>query len=125
MLRSLPVRDPGAPGAVFSWLYPRDPPQNFFSLANYQLYRDHSTVFADVFGLARLVTEARSGSEPVVGEVVTGNFFQALGVRAAIGRVLEPSDDVPGAAPVAIVSAGYWKRRFNGEPAGPWDAHRE
>ena len=115
MLRSLPVRDPGRL-VQFSWLYPRDPPQNFFSLANYQLYRDHSTVFTDVFGLARLVTEARSGSEPVVGEVVTGNFFQALGVRAAIGRVLEPSDDVPGAAPVAIVSAGYWKRRFNGEP---------
>ena len=113
LLRSLPVRDPG--GLVqFSWLYPRDPPLNYFSLDNYVLYRDHNSVFTDLFGLARL-TDSRSAGEPVAGEIVTGNFFQALGVRAASGRVLESSDDRPGAAPVAIVSSGYWKRRFNGD----------
>ena len=114
MLRALPVRDPGRL-VQFSWLYPRDPPQNVFSFANYELYRDHNTVFADMFGLARLATESHSGGERLVGEVVTGNFFRALGVSAVLGRVLNASDDKPGAAPVAIVSSGYWKRRFNGD----------
>lgn len=114
MLRSLPVRDPGSL-VQFSWLYPRDPPQNFFSVANYELYRDHNHVFTDLFGIARLAPESRSAGEPVVGEVVTGNFFQALGVRAALGRVLQSSDDQPGATPVAVVSSGYWTRRFSGD----------
>ena len=107
MLRALPVRDPDSL-VQFSWLYPRDPPQNVFSLANYELYRDHNSVFSDLFGLARLASQSHSAGERVVGEVVTGNFFQALGVGAALGRVLNASDDRPGAAPVAIVSSGYW-----------------
>jgi len=55
------------------------------------------------------------------GELVStylaaGNFFTVLGVRAAAGRLLEPSDDLPAALPVAVISARFWKRRF-GESA--------
>jgi len=114
MLRSLPVHDPGAL-VQFSWRYPSDPPQNIFSLANYELYRQHNTVFTDIVGLGRLATDSHSGGAPVTGEVVTANFFQVLGVRARLGRVLDSSDGAPGAAPVALVSTGYWKRRFNGD----------
>ena len=47
--------------------------------------------------------------------MVTGNFFQALGVRPALGRVLDVSDDKPSAAAAAVVSWRYWKSRFNGD----------
>jgi predicted permease len=114
MLRSLPVRDPGNL-VQFSWLYPRDPPMNEFSPETYELYRTHNTVFSDIVGTARLAPESRSGGEPIGAEVVTGNFFQALGVRPALGRMLNPGDDKTAAMPVAVVSAGYWKRKFAGD----------
>src|SRR5262249_41941761 len=115
LFRDLPVRDPGSL-VQFQWVYPRDPPLNLFSLANYELYRDKNIVFWDLIGLAPLAIEPRPGDDPMTGEAVTGNFFQALGVRAALGRVLEVSDDRPAATPAAVVSWRFWKDRFNGDP---------
>ena len=66
-------------------------------------------------GLAPLRTESATGSEPIGAWVVTGNFFHALGVRPALGRVLDVSDDAPGGPPLAIVSWRYWQAHFNGE----------
>jgi predicted permease len=114
LFRDLPVRDP-ASLVQFSFQYPRDPPLNMFDLAQYERYRDGTRVLSAVFGLAPLTTESRAGDDPIAAEVVTGNFFQALGVRAARGRVLEVSDDRQGAAPVAVVSWQYWKNRLNGD----------
>ena len=54
----------------------------------------------------------------VMGELVTGNYFSALGVPVALGRVFGmETDDSPGAHPVAVVSRGLWRRRF-GSDAG-------
>jgi putative ABC transport system permease protein len=115
LFRDLPVRDPG--GLVqFLFQYPLDPPLNNFSLANYERYRDRSTAFSDMFGLALVMPESRAGDAPIAAEIVTGNFFQALGVRPALGRLLDSSDDRQGAAPVAVVSWRYWKHRFNADP---------
>jgi putative ABC transport system permease protein len=114
VFRDLPVRDP-ASLVQFTFQYPRDPPLNMFGLASYERYRDHNTVFSDVFGLAQLTPMPRAGEEPIGAEVVTGNFFQALGVRPAVGRVLMLSDDREGAAPVAVVSWPYWKKHFDGD----------
>jgi predicted permease len=51
------------------------------------------------------------------GELVTGNYFQVLGVRAQLGRTLLPSDDTaPGQHPVAVISDGVWKRVFGSDP---------
>jgi predicted permease len=114
LFRDLPVHDPA--GLVqFSFQYPRDPPLNMFGLATYEHFRDENHVFSDVFGLQALDTRTKNGDEPIRAQVVTGNFFQALGVRPAQGRVLTPADDSPGAMPVAIVSWQYWKTRFNGD----------
>jgi hypothetical protein len=53
------------------------------------------------------------GIDLVGGAIVTGNYFQLLGVRPARGRLLQPSDDVtPGAHPVAVISEALWNRRF-------------
>jgi predicted permease len=53
--------------------------------------------------------------EPVNAEIVSGSYFGVLGVRPALGRLLEESDDVrPGAHPVVVVSHDYWQRRLGG-----------
>jgi hypothetical protein len=111
LFRDLPVRDPGSL-VQFTWRYPGDPPLNLFSLENYERYRDRNTMFSDMVALAPLVTESSTSGEPIGAEVVTGNFFHALGVRPALGRVLDVSDDTPGGAPTAVVS---WQQHFNGE----------
>jgi predicted permease len=51
------------------------------------------------------------------GDFVSGNFFSTLGVEAAIGRVLDPLDDVSGAAPVVVFSYAYWQSRFGSDHA--------
>jgi predicted permease len=57
-------------------------------------------------------------AERVSGELVTGNYFDVLGVGAQIGRTLTPADDTtPGGHPVAVLSHNYWMRRFAGDPA--------
>ena len=53
----------------------------------------------------------------VSGELVTGNYFQVLGVRAQLGRTLLPSDEVaPGRHPVVVLSDGMWRRDFAADP---------
>jgi hypothetical protein len=55
--------------------------------------------------------------EPVAGEYVSGRYFDLLGVRPAVGRLLGPADEeAPGAHPVAVLSHGLWIRRFGGDP---------
>lgn len=48
---------------------------------------------------------------------VTGGFFDVLGIGPVLGRGFTPSDDVAGAAPVALVTYGLWQRRYGGSPA--------
>ncbi len=48
--------------------------------------------------------------------LVSGDFFNVLGTRPVLGRTLRPSDDVDGAAPVAVLSYSAWKSRFAGDP---------
>src|SRR5260221_9410756 len=55
----------------------------------------------------------------VVGVIASGNYFDVLGVRAALGRLLSPSDDVtPGAHPVAVISYRLWRGGVNGGAGG-------
>src|SRR6202046_467477 len=56
------------------------------------------------------------GAEQIQGQFVTSDFFSILGVRPVMGRSFAPDDDQTGAAPVAMVSAGFWKRKLSGEP---------
>ena len=53
-------------------------------------------------------------AEIVASYEASGNFFQVLGVPALVGRTFVPADDAPSAAPVAVLSEGFWKRRFGG-----------
>ncbi|HSF23309.1 MAG TPA: ABC transporter permease, partial [Blastocatellia bacterium] len=61
--------------------------------------------------------EQSEGADLVTGAIVTGNFFETLGVRAALGRVITPADDeTPGAHPVTVISHGLWQSRLGGKP---------
>jgi predicted permease len=82
--------------------------------------RDQGRVFSDVAAFAGPADLELSGNGParmVRGGLVSGNYFQALGVRAALGRTLEASDERVGGAAVAVLDYGYWKTAFGGSPA--------
>jgi predicted permease len=90
---------------------------------SYPLYKDLRERSGQVFSglLARFAVELSvSGlgpTERASGELVSGNYFETLGVTPALGRVLSPEDETaPGANPVAILSHGYWTRRFGNDP---------
>src|SRR5436190_193259 len=56
-------------------------------------------------------------AQRVIAELVAGNYFEALGVGAQLGRTLLPSDDVaPGQHPVAVISDSLWRRAFAADP---------
>ena len=57
----------------------------------------------------------RNGTARMVnGQLVSGDFFQTLGVKPVAGRVLEMSDDSPTAVPVAVLNYGFWQSAFGG-----------
>jgi predicted permease len=67
--------------------------------------------------LARFNTSGQGRSESLSGELVSGNYFQVLGVRPALGRLLLPQDETEaGANPVAVLSYGCWERRYAKSP---------
>ena len=65
-----------------------------------------------------MTVESENGAEKVVGDVVTTNYFAALGARPAIGRLFLPEDsDALGASPLVVLSHRYWVRSFHGDPS--------
>ena len=77
---------------------------------------DH--VYAHPLFPVTMTLSASDGSEDVLGDIVTTNYFAALGARAAVGRLFSPDEsDQPGASPVAVLSHRYWSRRFGGSRA--------
>jgi predicted permease len=56
-----------------------------------------------------------NGSPSVInGQLVSGDFFRTMGIKAATGRLLDATDDKPAAAPVAVLNYGYWQSAFGG-----------
>jgi len=85
-----------------------------FSWPLYVVLRDGNPVLT-AFGRFRLSLSVSDGerTERVEGELVTGNYFQVLGVPAAVGRTFSPSDDETiGGHAVAVLSHDYWVTRF-------------
>src|SRR6202012_4409503 len=56
-------------------------------------------------------------AQPWYGEFVSGNSFETLGLRPDAGRLLRPSDDVQGAAPVAVISFQTWQQELGRDPS--------
>src|SRR3954470_17482506 len=120
LLRMLPVKAPeqlvifDGPGAFRGRTFNN----GTFSYPMYRDFRDQNTVFDGVLARfpAPLTMLAGGQAERVNGELVSGNYFDVLGVRAHIGRTFTPDDDRnPGGHPVAVLSHAYWMRRFAGD----------
>ena len=88
-----------------------------FAYPLYASLRDHNRFFDGFAGWGGIIASLNAGdsAELVSGFIVTGNFFDVLGIRPAHGRLLSPADDVtPGAHPVAVISHDFWQTRFAG-----------
>src|SRR6266540_2303970 len=119
MWRTLPVQAPEELVEPLS-KHPSDPRMNAFSWEFYEHVRDRNHVFTDVIGVSPTRFQvSRDGAEveAVDGEYVVGTLFSTLGLQPAIGRLIDPQDARPSAAPVAVVSWSYWQSRFNLNPA--------
>jgi putative ABC transport system permease protein len=90
-----------------------------FSYPDYVDYRNRNQVFKRLaaYSITTLAFGDGERSEVVLGESVTGNYFDVLGVPMARGRAFTPEEDrTPGTHPVAVVSYDFWQRRFGGDP---------
>jgi predicted permease len=123
LLRQLPVQKPSelviltSPGARNGHVWSDGDSDASFSYPEYKHVRDNNEVFSGVLGRypAQINVAGQGESEMANGELVTGNYFEVLGVRPALGRVFTPDDETAkGANPVAVLSHGYWMRHFGG-----------
>lgn len=122
LLETVPVRDLDQ----LYWLrvnYPDGASARGFSYPFYKQVQQAGAGFEDVlcaFPVPLSVSAATAGgsmAERIQGEMVSGNYFQLLGVNAYLGRLIAPSDDrVRGGQPVAVLSFEFWKSRFGGDP---------
>jgi predicted permease len=88
-----------------------------FSYPMFQQFLVDNRTMDDLFACAPYgtVNVAVNGQADIANAFIsTGNYYQALGVSARPGRTILPSDDRPGAPPVAVVSSKYWQSRFAG-----------
>ena len=89
------------------------------SFPDYVDFRDRNAVFDGMLAFSPLIGAVRAGeqSRMALGEVVSGNYFQVLGVRAALGRTLLPEDDRPGAPRAVVLSHRLWQQEYGADPS--------
>ena len=117
LLRPLPVADPHQLVYVFSGT--RTSPWSVASYPDFLDYRDKNDVFIDLLAYSSITVSARDDdqSDLISGSIVSGNFFDVLGLRAQLGRTFLPEEDsTPNTHPVVIISHGFWERRFGMSP---------
>ncbi|HEV2687479.1 MAG TPA: ABC transporter permease [Bryobacteraceae bacterium] len=105
-------------GAEEGSLSSRDDGELYFSYPMYRDLRDRNTVFSGMLATvnSEIAVNWRGQTEHAGGELISGNYFDVLGVRPALGRLFQQSDDItPEANPLAVLSYGYWQRRFGGD----------
>jgi predicted permease len=129
LLRALPVQDPGRL-VVLSFAGEQDghvhseggntPGHNHeFTYPMVRDLRDHNDVFSGIIASAShdVGVTWNNHAESVPAELVTGNYFQTLGVRPAAGRLFADSDETaPGANPVAVLNFDYWRTHLAEAP---------
>jgi predicted permease len=126
VLRSLPVQDPERLVTLHSDYSPLGDSMSdtsgstVFSYPLYRELRDQDRAFSGVIARTSTIVRFtwRNDTQAAHTEIVSGNFFQVLGGRAAVGRVLLHEDDgAPGANPVAVLGYTYWTTRLGGDRA--------
>ena len=137
MLRSLPVENPSrlvllkwsarnAPN-IHGYMNSGDCPLNVMPGAanpygcsfSEPMFREiaQASVFAATTAFANSGRLNLTGNGPATvinGQLVSGDFFRTMGLKAAAGRLFEAADDTPSSAPVAVLNYGYWQSAFGG-----------
>ena len=108
------VKDP----ATLAAIYTSDFSSGMYgasSYPDYVDYRNQADAFDSLAAYASTTLNTTSDTEPAPlrGVVVTGNYFQLLGVNAQLGRTLQPSDEQAANSQVIVISNGLWQRRYS------------
>jgi len=116
LLRTLPV--PELKRLVQILLIERGRRGESLSYPVVRALQEQPDLFAGVCGFSGASFSAgqRGAAERTTGAWFSGGCFQALAIQPFMGRLLQPEDDSPGAAPAAIVSYGFWERRLARDP---------
>jgi len=126
MIKSLPVADPqrivrlgnGDNCCVIGGL------QEPYAIYSYALYNhlrantpelEEMAAFQAGSGKVGVRRQGASTSDPFVDQFISGNYFKLFGLRPFAGRLIEPGDDVRGAAPVAVISYRAWQQRYGSD----------
>jgi predicted permease len=124
LVRPLPVSHPEQLVSIYTGPSDDPSPRSQLAYADYQLLRTEE-VFEGVLAThfdthAFRIDGAPPGesAELLLGEVVSGNYFEVLGVRPRLGRTFSAHEgNDPGAEPMVVISDALWKRRFGSDPA--------
>ncbi len=91
-----------------------------FSAAETQHFAEHAKTISGFIAMRSGGGDRTLGEHDTPAAWVSGNYFSILGVEMAAGRGFSPEEDrLESPAPVAVLSYGYWQRRFGGDPALP------
>src|SRR5580704_144501 len=136
LLRPLPVPAPHQlieiAGLMPAFFSPENQPResDTFSYPQYELLRETVRDQADLFAMSlsgglrpAVFDDAGGESENVRAEGISGRGFEILGIKPAVGRLIQPDDDaITDGHPVAVLSYAFWKRHFGASPAaiGKW-----
>ena len=128
-LKPLPVGGPDTVVRIERWFQSGSSgtDQYAFSYPEYAFYRDHNSVFSSVvaaswpfriFAALRETDAAKSAwlgePEKATAQLVSANYFSALGISAVAGRTFLPEEDQPpGGHPVVVLSHPFWQRKFD------------
>jgi len=115
-LKMIPVHDP----ATIVRLQRRSPDasMNTMPYATMMFYRDHAKTLSAVMATMGGRVAVDTDQEQVQAAFVSANYFKELGEPAAYGRLFDPvREDAADAAPVVVLSYGFWQRRFGADPS--------
>jgi putative ABC transport system permease protein len=115
LLQKLPVNNPDQLVLLATRTPSDSEPSSSFSYPMYLDLRDRNNSFNGVIARGGVQMNVSYGdqNERVSGDLVSGNYFEVLGVRPWAGRLFTQDDDrTPGANPVAVISYGFWEKRF-------------
>lgn len=94
-----------------------------FSYPQYEYLRDHTPEFQQLAASQTnrpdlsVRRQGANSADSYSGELVSGNFFSTLGLRASAGRLIAPTDDQAGAPPVAVMSFRAWQEKYGFDPS--------
>ncbi len=119
LLRPLAVPQPGQIAVLAAEQKGGSPFLYQFSYPDFVDFRSQAAPVADLFGYMPVLPglSADGRADQILAAYVTGNYFTALRVQPALGRLILPSEEnQPGKTAVLVLGYSYWQKRFRGDP---------